>query len=68
MSRQAFILWSIRLGLKPIDFVCDWPRDAHIRDIRPLAGATREQLYDRHRARRERADATRTNVVQAETR
>ena len=54
MSRQAFILWSIRLGLKRIDFVCEWPRDAHIRDIRPLASATREQLYERHRAWRER--------------
>ena len=44
MSRQAWLFWSIHLGLVPIDYICDWPRDAHIRDIRPLAGATREQL------------------------
>ena len=68
MSRQAWLFWSIRLGLKPIDYVCDWPRDAHIRDIRPLADATREQLYERHRAWRERADAIRTRFAVPGTR
>ena len=57
MSRGAWILWSIRLGLAGAGVQCDWPRTAHIRDIRPLANATREDLYERHRLQRERLAA-----------
>ena len=58
MSRGAYILWSIRLGLADVGMTCDWPRNAHVRDVRPLASATRQDLYERHRRHRELAAQT----------
>ncbi len=49
MSRCAYVFWSVRLGLRDADMRCDWPRDAHVRDIRPLESASRADLYERHR-------------------
>ncbi len=58
ISRGSYILWSIKLGLADAGMECDWPRDAHVRDIRPLAFASREDLYRRHRLRRDRRRRT----------
>ena len=59
ISRRARILWSVKLGLMPADADCDWPTNAHIRDVRPLANHTRQQLYERFRLRHERIMAER---------
>ena len=49
LSRGSKILWSTRFGLqKPGELPDGWPDDAHIKDVRPLAGKTRLQLYERH--------------------
>ncbi len=34
--------------MRPGERLQGWPDDAHIKDVRPLAGKTREQLYERH--------------------
>ena len=53
LSRGSKVLWSTRFGLlKPGELPEGWPDDAHIKDIRPLAGHTREQLFERHARRR----------------
>lgn len=54
LSKGAYMLWSLVLERQPPGFHCDWPDDAHVRDIRPLAHESRERLYERfehwHRA------------------
>ena len=45
LSRGSFVLWSCYFGLMADDAICDWPQDAHIRDVRPLARDTREIMY-----------------------
>ena len=56
LSRGSFVLWSLYFGLMADDESCDWPQDAHLRDVRPLARDTREIMYRRaaryHSARR----------------
>ena len=55
LSRGSKTLWSVWFGLmQPGEQPEGWPDDAHIRDFRPLAGKTREQLYERHALYRER--------------
>ena len=55
ISRGSKVLWSVWFGLmQPGEQPEGWPDDAHIRDFRPLAGKTREQLYERHALYRER--------------
>ena len=49
LSRGAYVVWSLAFGLIAPGTGCDWPDNAHLRDVRPLANATREQLYERHR-------------------
>ena len=49
LSRGSKTLWLLWFGLmQPGDLLEGWPDDAHIKDVRPLSGATREQLYRRH--------------------
>ncbi len=47
LSRGSFVLWSCYFGLMADDGICDWPHNAHRRDIRPLAHDTREITYQR---------------------
>lgn len=55
LSKGSYELWSLVLGrVKCEDPPCDWPDNAHRLDIRPLAGDTRERLYERHRRAHER--------------
>lgn len=49
LSRGAYVVWLLAFGLIAPGTGCDWPDNAHLRDVRPLANATREQLYERHR-------------------
>ena len=51
LSKGSYVLWSLRYNRLPIGTFCDWPDTAHLRDYRPLADATREQLYERQRRR-----------------
>lgn len=36
----------------PGEEICDWPKDVHPLDIRPLAGESRERMYERAAAAR----------------
>ena len=45
LSRGSFVLWSCYFGLMADDAICEWPQDAHLRDVRPLARDTREVMY-----------------------
>ena len=47
LSRGSFVLWSLYFGLMAADERCDWPQEAHLRDVRPLAWDTREIVYQR---------------------
>ena len=49
LSKGAYVVWSLAFGLIVPGTRCEWPDNAHLRDIRPLAQTTREQLYERHR-------------------
>ena len=52
LSRGSKVLWSTRFGLlKPGELPKGWPDDAHVKDVRPLAGHTRKQLLERHARR-----------------
>ena len=61
MSKGAYILWSLRFGLMDALADCDWADNAHIKDVRPLRTATREQLYARHAAAHLRRVHTKPN-------
>lgn len=57
ISRRSAIFWRTELGRPTEEIRRTWPRNAHRNDIAPLAGETREHMYERHRrarARRER--------------
>ena len=49
LSKGAYVVWSLAFGLIALGTRSDWPDNAHMRDVRPLANTTREQLYERHR-------------------
>lgn len=51
LSRRSYMCFSILLGEKPPEWVCDWPEEAHRLDVRPLANASREALRCRYRRR-----------------
>ena len=61
LSKSAYVIWSLAFGLIAPGTRCDWPDNAHLHDVRPLAKATREQLHERHR--RGRTPARRQPVV-----
>ena len=61
LSKGTYVVWSLTFGLIAPGARCDWPDNAHLRNVRPLAQATREQLYERHR--RGRTLARRQPVV-----
>ena len=48
LSKGAYCLFSRLLDRMGPAEICDWPDDAHLRDIRPLAGETRERRLERH--------------------
>ena len=47
VSRGSYVLWSCVFGLMADDEICQWPDTAHLKDVRPTARDTREQMYQR---------------------
>ena len=47
MSKGAYCLFSRMFGRMGLAEICDWPDDAHLRDVRPLAGESRECVLAR---------------------
>ena len=52
VSRSAYVLWSVLLGRIADNLHCDWPRSAHVKDLRPLSGLDPATLYRRAAAAR----------------
>ena len=48
LSKGSYVIWSLAFGLITPGTRCDWPDNAHLHDVRPLAKTMREQLHERH--------------------
>ena len=54
ISKGAFVFWSMDSGLMGPRDRCDWPDNAHLLDLKPLRGCSRESLIRRHRIKSRR--------------
>ena len=57
LSKGAYITWCLHFGLMQNHDICDWPDNAHRRDIRPTAHYNRQDLYRRARMHHEKRRA-----------
>ena len=54
LSKGSYVLFSMLVGRTGPDAGCPWPARQHRNDIRPLANESRERMYERHQAFREK--------------
>ena len=54
LSKGSYVLFSMLVGRTGPEEECPWPARQHRNDIRLLAHESRERMYERHRAFREK--------------